>query len=99
MGLSADLFRAEAGPTASSQLDEGARLELDDLLTGLIDRGVWQTIQTDPDRNRQVQAMIDEANTKYDPNLVAQYFKENMQDFAGDESNMSYDEFVANWLN
>lgn len=89
---------AAVGQSAVSKLDDAAREELDNVLEGLASRNVWARIQAEPELNQRLQADLADVVQKYGQDQVTQYFDESYKGFAGDDGFMSYDEFMANWL-
>jgi len=71
---------------------------LQNVLTGMASKSVWDRVQTDPETNNALRADLEDAMAGLDPSAVAAYFDKTYKGQTGDDKFMSYDDFAKNWL-
>lgn len=85
-----------AGATpATEQVPEERRENLQNLLEGMADQGLYDTISKDATANEQFAQAMSEATEGLDPSIVANYFKENYGRLQGA---MPWEQFSQYWL-
>jgi len=94
------VFQPEVAALAGVQsaidaVPEDRRAGLDNLLKGMADPGVYQTISTDATRNAEFKQIMDNATAGLDPVIVANYFKERYGTLTGAMPQQQFEEY---WL-
>jgi len=82
--------------TAAQKLPQDRLEGLDNILVGMADPGVWNTINSDAQANAEFQQILAGATEGLDPILVADYFKERYPALGGNK--MPFDQFQQYWI-
>ena len=94
--FSVDVSRQAGVPlTARDQIPEDRREALDNVLMGMANQSVWDTIQTDAEVNRQLSEDITNATQGLDPGIVNNYFREV---YGNLQNAMPQQQFEQYWL-
>jgi hypothetical protein len=82
---------------AAQRIPEDKRAALSDMLVGMADQGVWNTITTDPEKNAQFTQALQSATSGLPESDVADFFKEQYGNLSGDNL-MPFEQFSKYWL-